>query len=358
MFNKKKLIIIAACMIFISPLQALPATHAYLSIPTLNALAQGAWEKEIAMYEDIIQQAMLKEHELGATHHVFYHAQTCHLRIVQDFIKELYCFLYPTVSVHDFHFLRAWYEFPVTIDANTFVDTHENGVPKNWDDNTSTLVKKMLSVNYSLFGSTQNFGTFGECSFKYFFDNKSVKMKPHQIEGLIHTIFSHFGFSAKHIAELMTIGKIIETQEGSLFQIFIPKEFVDKIGFTAQRLGTPYRMPIVSDYFDSLKQRHTALTPILDAYTQYPGSISDVMDRLQGRLLFSQDVLLNPQCGVIIIRYTTINPAVLQQYEVQLKKYTQSLFKKWLKKVSKKVTAYNDPITPELVAHLKQYYGI
>lgn len=346
------------CLVVGAPrqLNALPATHAYLSVPQLKELVQTSWPDELQAYEQIIDQAMATEELYDQTHHVFYHAQTGSLRVLQDFIKEWYHFLYPTISLQDFYFLRAWYQLPKTVDANTFIDEVEGGMPIEWCDNNAFFVKRMLSVNFSLFGSTQNFGVFGECTFKYFFMDKSIKLP--LLQHLFVDIFDYNGFDKKYIETLIKLNSLIETKEGSLYQIFVPKNKVDQIAFAAQRLGTPYRKPVIERYFDVYKGRHSALTPILEIYRTTPTSIIDVLDHLQGRLLFSQDILLNPTSGVKIFRYTTIDPEKLKLYRYELKKVTRRLFKKWLKNAYKGKLRIKEPVTADLVKHLKVYYDL
>ncbi len=327
----KQIYTIFFCIVFAgAPINALPATHSYLNVPELHELAHGSWSLEIKQYESLIDQALYQELLHDGTHHVFYHAQKCEYRILQDFIKNVYAFMNPDVSVENFHFLRSWHDFPATIDANTFIDEHEEGKPKDWNDNKSYLSKRMLSVNFSLFGSSKNYGHFGECTFKYFFNNKSIKAPA--VDQLLEEIFDYFKFNKKYIAQLLELNESIKTNEGSLFQIFVPVKYIDKIAFAAQRLGTPYRNhELMGDLFDHSKQRYPALTPILDVYCQEPHKFGMTLDRLQGRLLFSQDILLNPLSGVKIFRYTTVHPKQLKAYEHKLKKLTDRLLKSWLK---------------------------
>lgn len=336
---------------------ALPATHAYISVPELNTLIKNTWAAEIAQYQDIIDQVLEQETTHDSSHHVFYHAQKSDFRIVQDFIKAWYEFLHPDTPIQDFHFLRPWYELPLTIDANTFIDTYEQGTPKRWNDHDPFLIKHILSVNFSLFGSTRNYSNFGECTFKYFFKNRSIKAPP--IENLLIAIFDHFGFDKKEITTLLKLNEQITTEEGSLFQIFVPQSMVDQISYAAKRLGAPYRDPdLMSPLFNHKKQRYTALSPILEVYRNNPMSISDRLDRLQGRLLFSQNVLLNPQSGVKIFRYTTISPEKLQQYQHKLTKLTKHIFKKWLKNALKGKQPLSSPLTNAWIQNLALRYGI
>lgn len=323
-------------MIMFSPsiLYTLPATHAYLSVPKMKKRVEKAWSVEMKKYKSLIDQALEQELIYENTHHVFYHAQKCDFRIVQDFIKKLYTFLYPQTAVNNFYFLRPWYNFAQNIDANDFIDSYEMGVPKDWNDNHSHLSKAMLSVNFSLFGSTKNYGKFGECTFKYFFNNKSIKAPA--IENIFDEIFDCFHINKKYIDRLVKLGQTINTPEGSLFQIFVPIEYVDKIAFAAQRLGTPYRNSLLMpDLFDYDKQRYLSLTPMLNIYCHNPEQFGNTLDRLQGRLLFSGDVLLNPCSGVKIFRYTTIDDDIMQSYQKMLTALTDKIFTSWFKHLSK-----------------------
>ncbi len=338
---------------FGATIQALPATHAYVSIPYLKDLVHSSWATELKQYKSLVDQVLAQEMAHDATHHVFYHAQKSEFRIVQDFLNNLYMFINPYITIENFYFLRPWYEFSKTIDANNFIDTYEMGVPRDWNDNKSYLSKRMLSVNFSLFGSTKNYGDFGECTFKYFFSNKSIKAP--SIPQLLEEIFDYFGINKKYISELVTLNETIKTNEGSLFQIFIPINHVDTIAFAAQRLGTPYRNDLLMAHlFDYKKKRYPALTPILNVYCQNPSQFGPMLDRLQGRLLFSQDLLLNPLSGIKILRYTTVQPEKLENYQQKLKKITTHIFKSWLKSLVK--GKIKTRLSYKKIKKLEEYY--
>jgi len=327
MISSKKTFILILLTAFKVSLYGLPATHSYLTVPELKSLVKSSWGSELKRYQSIIDKALTQELIHDGSHHVFYHAQKCEFRIVQDFIKNLYTIFNPGSVIENFHFLRVWYKFPETIDANSFIDAHEKDTLKDWNDNKRHLSKRMLSVNFSLFGNTKNYGHFGECTFKYFFSNKSIKAPP--IPYLLEKIFNHFGFNKNYIDKLLALNESIKTNEGSLFQIFVPIEYVDTIAFAAQRLGTPYRNDeLMSSLFDYEKKRYPNLTPILDTYCHNPEQFGMTLDRLQGRLLFSQNILLNPLSGVKIFRYTTVQPNKLAEYQHKLKKLTKRIVKK------------------------------
>ena len=204
-FKKRSLVrLLLAAQVVVSfifgSLWAVPPTQSYLSMPELSNLVHESWAKPLVKYDQIIHMAMATEQNYHKTHHVFYHAQLEKFRVYQDFLKELYAFLNPTTYLNDFYFLRSWHNFPATIDANAFIDSYESIYGTIWDDNGSSLVRSMLSVNFSLFGSTKNYCNFGECTFKYFFAGKSIK--PPQIDALFQELFSDFNFDKKYIAEI------------------------------------------------------------------------------------------------------------------------------------------------------------
>ena len=335
---------------------AISITKAYMSIPKLKKLVKASWKNELNKYKHIINEAIHQEELHDDSCHVFYHAQTEAFRIYQDFIKEWYAFLHPDTQLQDFHFLRSWHDFPTTIDAHSFIENQEEGTPIKWNDNKPFLVKHMLSVNLSLFGSTENLGNFGECTFKYFFSNKSVKAPV--IKNLFTELFDYFHFNKKYIEQLLPLNALIKTQEGTLYQIFVPYHLVDQIGFAAQRLGSPYRTPVILSDFNYSKQRHLHLTPLLYEYCNNPANIAHALDKIQGRLLFSQNALLNPNCGIKIIRYTTIKNENHAEYEKQLKKLTKHIFKQWLKQMVKNHTTPKPPLTAAMIKYLTSYYGI
>ena len=106
------------------------------------------------------------------------------------------------------------------------------------------------------------------------------------------------------------------------------------------RWATPYRQPLVSSDFNAQKQRHMHIKPIVDAYKQTPNSFAD-LDILQARLLFSQDILLNPKSGVKIFRHTTLPQAKLEDYKKKLKKITHDIYNYWLPSLTKNSIAQN-----------------
>lgn len=329
--------VISTCL-SVGTSQALPATRAYLSVEPLQQLVNEQWGSHCERYTEIISRALSLEDQFDASHHVFYHGQRRDFILLQDLITAWYRFLHPEEGCTNFHFLRVWHDHAPSIDAQSFIDEFEAGT-SSWNDNHEPLRSTMLSVNFSLFGSSKNHGHhgkigFGECSFKYFFSNHSIKIK--DARGPLLALFERYQFDKKYLDQLLELYSLIESHEGTLVQIFVPKHHVDAIGFAAQRLGSPMRTPVLHDYFDSGKQRHIALSPLLDRYRNAPESIDHItLDRLQGRLLFSQHLLLNPRSGVQIFRHTTINPTNLTLYQEKFNRLTRKMFRNWFKRFKK-----------------------
>lgn len=278
---------------------------------------------DLKKHQKLIDEIMTKERSMASSHYVFYHAQQHHLRVVQDFVKELYEFAH-LQGKENFTFLRLWYESFAMVDAHRFINKEEGSdIGKNWHDHSDHLKKNMLCVNLSLFGNQSH---WGECTWRYFINNSSIGMPS------IHDLFKRCGIKDSYIQQLIKLGDSIKTSEGTLFQIFIPKQNVDRCVYLSHAYGTPYRYPIVSNIFDTYKKRHTAIAPILDLYMRNPSAISD-MDKLQARILFSQDMMLNPDM-VKIIRYTTVPEGKMKKYYAELKKITRALFEEWLSQPS------------------------
>lgn len=315
--------------------QTMTPTQAYLSVPRLNALVHKDWKNELVDYKDMFDEIKKKEHEFNDTHYVFYHGQNDAFRLLHDFLNALYEELYLHPPLDDFYMMRLWYESREKAHMNKFIEEYEGGSPITWSDQGGPLVKELLSVNFSIFGNTN---TWGECTLKAFTRNRSYFF--HSVMPLIEDVFKEFGFDKKYLKDLAQLPPLIATKEGTIYQIFIPKNLVDSCAYVCHRWATPYRQPLVTSDFNAQKQRHMHIKPIVDAYKQKPNSFVD-LDILQARLLFSQDILLNPNSGVKIFRYTTVPQAKLEDYKKKLKKITHDIYNDWLPALTKNSIAQN-----------------
>lgn len=213
-----------------------------------------------------------------------------------------------------------WHKAEKTFKAQEFIDKEEGWSlgTATWNDHRADLVKNMLCVNLSLFG-----GQTGESTWNYFTFGFSISCS--SVDALMQELFSDFGFDKKYIAELCRINTSFSTPTGNLMQIFIPKDKVDDYVYLSQPFGTPVRNSIVDSIFDANKNRHTKISPILDAYYTGADPIT-TFDPLQARILLSQDCMLNPESGVKIFRYTKASEQEIKQYKQRVKELAQKVF--------------------------------
>jgi hypothetical protein len=102
-------------------------------------------------------------------------------------------------------------------------------------------------------------------------------------------------------------------------------------------------MPIIKEYFDQQKNRHMSIAPILDLYQNNPDTIikNHEFDKLQARIILTQDHLLNPKSGVQIHRYTTANKKQIEKYQEKFKNTMEAIFKDWIIKNSSKKSQHS-----------------
>lgn len=300
----------------------LTPTQAYLSIPTLRQNVENLWSKELEQYKTMIDSIMAREKEFQDSHYVFYHGQTGSFRIFQDFLKEWYRLMHIKEELTEFDMLRIWYKGIPKADANALLDKY-NG---NIDNYAPGLQDILLSVNLSLFG---NFNCWGSCTFKYFLNNTSAQAPT--IRGLIQQMFTECGIDHKHIEALFKLA--LEENKANLLQIFIPKELVDRCSYLAVSGGYADKTTIVGCSYDAIKGWHTKISPVLDLYQSNPSAFpSDRLNYLQARIILSQDIMLNPDSGVKIFRYTPIEDTKIKDYQHKVNSFAKNLFIEYLQK--------------------------
>lgn len=275
--------------------------------------------KDRIAYTNLVYEVVQKEREYNDSHYVFYHAQQSCFNIVRDFIKEIYAMSELMHLGNDFQFLRNWLTAPEYFNTFFFLGF----TPANVYDHDPELVKKLLSVNLSLFGNRRS---KGEDTFHYFKENNNVH--PPQIIDLLTEIFNLFDFNSMYLDELVQLNTLLETHEGALLQIFIPKEQVDNYVYISHAFGVPYRDPLVEEIYDNRLERHTRIAPILEKYKNDPLSlgIAGDFDELQARILLSKDLLLDPHKGVKIFTYLTTSKEQQEKYHQELKKLVVRIF--------------------------------
>jgi|GEM_PF-4483751 len=304
---------------FFGPAQ-LTQSKAYLNAvkgtPYLADYDRRKLEEGYRTHKDLVEKVFKKEQEYNDSYYVFYHAQRTDFNIVRDFIKEIYANLALKPMGNNFQFLRNWITANPMLNTKQFLGDSQTRV----NDHEAENIKRLLSVNLSLFGNVAN---SGENTFSYFLTNLNIN--PPVIEGLLVELFDYFGFNPVFIKQLMQLNTILATNEGVLLQIFIPKETVDEYVYLSEPLGNPYRKELISDIYDSKLQRHIRISPILEQYQRNPNLLGN-FDELQARILLSQDGLLNPESGILIFKYTTACKYARQVYQKQLAEIVAAIF--------------------------------
>lgn len=322
-------------------------TEAHLQSSEVRKLISARPSSMFIPYLGIFAEALSREAELKDTHYVFYHGVDNVWRTPQDLYTQLYAYYHPEQEVKDFIFLRFAGENGPAVNDFLMQQLDEHGLV---NDNIKANKSILLSVNLSMFG---NIGFSGESTWNYFYKPKSHEEPWKEIfEGIMDT----FNLSHDHINELMGLYKIYgKTKEQSLLQVFVPKEKVDDIAYLAWVLGIPAHKPTIDeieksiagkarvgavtapaitrlaqtfkkeheknslfkDMRDSVSKGAYKVSPFLKMYCNNPWSLENLND-VTARLIFTQDVLLNPVSGVKIYRYSTTDRDALAEYHKRL----------------------------------------
>jgi len=153
----------------------------------------------------------------------------------------------------------------------------------------------------------------------------------------------------------------LQAKAQTLIQIFVPKEVIDDIGYLAWATGIPahedtiawvrtnvknkvYRgkegrvgalwaledlknkfkkqqekNPLFKELIDTVEKGDYSLDAFLKIYCNKPWELSmQHLNYVQARLIFSNEILLNPKSGVKMYRYTTIDRNKMAKYQKRL----------------------------------------
>lgn len=277
-----------------------------------------------------------REREYWSTHHPFYHAQSAHHRIVQDFLTELSAVLddpYPSDFV------------PVRYPGNKDTFAHQETVDflqkfnakmkKIGDGHKSELSKHLLSVNPALFGNISNSGeSLYESSLHYFLGNCNDAEIP--LKDLLRTSFEYYAFNPAFIQQLAQFQDSFGQQRcGSMLQIFVPKEKVDQCVYLAHAFGPAYEKDLGVGGYDKTLGYQTRISPVLEAIQN--GTVCDekILGTLQARIILSKDMVLNPKGGVKIFRQVDLPEQKLAWYRKQVAAITRDVVIDWLERALK-----------------------
>ena len=318
-------------------------TEAFLSLPAMKNLI--AKHYNIAAYGKVVDAIIARERQYKDNYYVFYHGTDNVWRLPQDLYTQLYVYFNPLElnPSKDFKFLRF-----EDVYAPAPKDFLTNELKKGGLINDhGTMGAILLSVNLSLFA---NVGYPTECTWEYFVQSRG-HLNPDR--SIYEKIMNIFGLTHKYIPELMSLVKLYETKEETIVQIFVPKDKVDEIGYLAWVKGIPAdedtinwveshvadktfskrqfaieeletvfhrekeHNPIFRNLLRRAEQGDFSLDSFLKIYRNHPEDIKNI-NIMSARLIFTPDVLLNPNAGVKFFRYSTAKPDQLERYHKRL----------------------------------------
>lgn len=305
-------------------------TEAYLSKPALRQDVIALYGKEIVKLPKLITRIIGQEQKFK-DYYVFYHGQMRDFIVLYDVIKEIQSWFNDKKNIPEFEYVR----FPEgqNKELNEYLL-----LGKLMDDTTPEMIRHLLSVNLSLFGST---GQQGSATFSYFLESRNMKPP----KDLLHEIFTKLGLDTSYIPRILDTLELIKSPTGNLLQIFIPGDKVNMYTYLSVAFGTPLAASKLYTNLDLIKITDTSgkiqtynpaeldVKTYLDIYKNHPEAVSDRdMDLIQGRINITEDFLLNPRSGVKIFRYNTVPPEKLLEYQEKLRAIIKEVMEDWKKK--------------------------
>ncbi len=335
----------------------LTQSQAHFSAPQ----AQKPVKKQLnlAKHRKIIEAALDKEIEFNKTHYVFYTAIPF-ARVTQDVTRELYKRTIGekgALKDNAFQFIRYTYKDPIFNKYANVTDFIVEQVKKYGMINKTRnpdIHTILVSTNIAIFGNP----TLTSESSYHFFGVQAQKWAEPKREFLEDSLKA-FDYSTDFIDELLALSELIKTETADLFQIFVPKESINQIGYLSWTRGIPFDEEFISKLLKRTKLELAKISgqvirdtiwnfihkyenndpqainlskiilenapkgayhlhPFLEEqYEKNPASLPHI-NFYQGRLLVTNDFLLNPESGISIFRYTTLDPLKEEEYKTKL----------------------------------------
>ena len=207
----------------------------YLTNSTiLNAFPYNALQENKTLFDALLA----KEKPFLNTDYVFYHALGNVSYVIQDIIKHLYKLANPSTSVKNFEFFRipGNEAFNKYKNVDEFINDQINSKTEINDHDRNEVGIYILSANIALFGNT---GISSESTISIFLRNKPASTQL-PIRNIIRDILNYFKLypSEENIDRLYNLINLIP-DKGAIFQIFIPKNLVNKYSYLARSWGKP-----------------------------------------------------------------------------------------------------------------------
>lgn len=338
----------------------MPPTLAFLQKPGLKALVHKKYGKEIGYFmHNLVEPAVIREAEY-IDYIPVYHAQDSDFKIITDFLNRLYAWKYNVQVPNDFYMLRYWPEGSKFKNVQEFIDSFGGKLPVGFDTDPK-ISAQILSVNFSYFGNV-NRAEDGEATFTYAIENRSCRPK---LKSNLKTIFDIENLPEQYIDELIALTKKYTTSQGVIYQILLTPHAADAYLYLAHAGGSlygpiykkvrpiwgkmyvPEKSELIAQHdFDAKRRYYIKCSGILKEYCQNP-LIVKTMHELQGRLLLSQNFMLNPASGVKVFRYTTLPSEKEKEYQEKLDALCAKIFGSM--PVKKNKTAATTPPAPAMV---------
>ena len=358
------------------PIKQFTQTQALLNI---HAISEKIKQFARAAYknEKIVFKILDREKQYAKDYYVFYTAIP-YMRLFQDVINFLYKKLQKnTESLQQNEFIFLRYDLNNKIydeykDVNQFLVS----TLKKYciiDDRFGSQIKSLLlSTNVSLFG---NVDLVGESTWG-FFNNPQVWVALNKI--YLENILESFGFSKDLSDKIMSHYNELKDSNNDvpadLIQIFIPKSFIDDIVYICWTRGIPFDVNYIKGVctFLGFVPGHVkqifGSEPFKNIPTTKSGSMKDLVVQVQsrcksdfpknivsslitnigngnfnpsillsssnltsdyqyyqGRILFTNDKMLNPESGIKMFRYSQLTPAQEQEYNQALESHLNEI---------------------------------
>lgn len=312
------------------------------------------------LHAHIQEAAFQNERKLNNDYDIVYTAIP-NMRVFQDITAQLYKRVVgKTSALKEFKFIRYQFKDPIYDQYKNVTEFLIDEIQKNGivDDNEIRLKTILISANLAFFG---NEGLEGESTWNYFNTPQPWVSAP-WLKFLLESSLKSFGYSTQFVPELLELSKSIQTTTGDLFQICIPHQKTDDIGYLSWRQGIPFdvkfintvfkrvnmsfgrgdkifheeineritllkeqwkqRVPqtvqLVTELLENVKAGKYRLAPFLEKYKKSPETLPYI-NAYQARLLITNNLLLNPESGIKIYRFSTLSPDKEAHYKAQLK---------------------------------------
>jgi hypothetical protein len=381
-------------------------TEALLEQNFVQSRMRFMYKDAIIKNKTLIEDMIKKERQLMGSYYVFYHGLAKYYYVIHAAIKEMISLMYPwSISLAEFHTVRVprapMFDQYQTIEdflnkqISTYGGVHDSPAEKakqlavQYKKYGAEKVKKMIaekvdksvpsyivSVNLALFGNI-GLETKSECTFDFFVKDKErsisnkysdriwfydmlLRSLPMQQADDFYKDLYGKSFIRECAKKLLKISDAMrkKVKEGVIYQIFVPKNMVDSVGYLARNYGQPYGNLIAFNYLFNREvdkeqrmnlfwelldkdpekalegSKDDLLSSVLNLYQHDPKKLHNI-NRLQARLLYSNSLLLNPSSKVKTFVYSTMSSDEKKDFEQQIKNAVHKCFTRFLKYNSK-----------------------